>query len=273
MTSQSADIRSFDFHCHIDLHGEPQKAIAECERNKIVTLAVTTTPKAWPQNLSWAKHSKYVHPSVGLHPELVGDRYHEVDLLEHALAQSRFVGEIGLDGSPKYRSDYERQKDVYTRALVACQKHGGRVASIHSRRAAADVIEAIEELTDSERVLCILHWFSGTLEEAKRAAAAGCYFSVNHRMLGGDRSRRIIDSLPRDRVVTETDSPFTKLNGRVCTAVDSLQTLKSLAEFFSITEVEAIELFTDTAKRIFRFAGVNILGETAQEEASPRQKG
>src|SRR5687768_17992867 len=39
-----------DFHCHLDLYPDHAAAVAECERGRIYTLAVTTTPKAWPRS-------------------------------------------------------------------------------------------------------------------------------------------------------------------------------------------------------------------------------
>ena len=63
-----ADIQGFDFHCHVDLHPDPTQVIEDCERKKIFVLAVTTTPKAWPQNQKWTKTSSYIHAAVGLPP-------------------------------------------------------------------------------------------------------------------------------------------------------------------------------------------------------------
>ena len=103
---------------------------------------------------------------LGCHPELVNDRFDEINLLEKAIGTSRLVGEIGLDGSPKYRNSYMKQKEVYTRALRACQKHGGRVVSIHSRQAAKDVIQIIQQCTSPKDVICVLHWFSGSATDA-----------------------------------------------------------------------------------------------------------
>lgn len=36
-----------DFHTHLDLYPDLAQAIAACDRNRIATLAVTTTPKAY----------------------------------------------------------------------------------------------------------------------------------------------------------------------------------------------------------------------------------
>ena len=45
--SEKGSIGGFDFHCHIDLLPDPVAVIDRCARDGIVTLAVTTTPKAW----------------------------------------------------------------------------------------------------------------------------------------------------------------------------------------------------------------------------------
>ena len=39
-----------DFHCHLDLYPDHQAAVEEAEDAGVFTLAVTTTPRAWPRN-------------------------------------------------------------------------------------------------------------------------------------------------------------------------------------------------------------------------------
>ena len=41
----------------------------------------------------------------------------------------------------------------------------------------------IERHLPQERGVAILHWFTGSRSEARRAAALGCYFSVNRQMM------------------------------------------------------------------------------------------
>ena len=169
-------VRGFDLHCHVDLFPDPATLIATCDKDQIVTLAVTTTPLAWTQNQRWTAGSRYVHIAVGLHPELVGQRHSEIALLEVALEESPFIGEIGLDGSSQYRGSWERQKQAFVCALSVAQRLGGRVASVHSRRAAADVVRYIEEHTTADRVLTILHWFSGSRTNRRTSAASRVLF-------------------------------------------------------------------------------------------------
>lgn len=254
--SVAITFRGYDFHCHIDLHPNPPGLIARCEKEQIAVIAVTTTPLAFSQNLTWTKDSVYVHAAVGLHPELVGERYAEADMLERLIASSRLVGEVGLDGSPQHRASYGKQKDVFARVLRAAQTHGGRVLTIHSRRAARDVIDLIEQHSDRNRVLCMLHWFSGSIAEARRASEFGCYFSVNAAMLRQDRGRALVRGLPRDRLLTETDSPFMTLNGRKASPVDSLNLMGELAETIALDEISTRNLIDANARHVLNFAGL-----------------
>jgi TatD DNase family protein len=253
-----ATARGFDFHCHIDLYPDPVGMIASCQKDQIVTLAVTTTPKAWPQNRKWAAQSVYTHAAVGLHPEVVGERHREVALLEEYMKDSRLVGEIGLDGSPQHRKSWPLQTDVFVRALASAQRLGGRVVSIHSRQAAKEVAAYLEEHTTPQRVLPILHWFSGSLAVARKAASIGCYFSINHRTLENDTGIALVRALPQDRLLTETDGPFTSVGERKSQPSDVMSTTKQLADIRGIPLQDMKRLLSSNAKRVFAFAGVNI---------------
>lgn len=79
------------------------------------------------------------------------------------------------------------------------------------------------------RYLSILHWFTGTLAEAKRAAALGCYFSVNGEMLRSPKRRQMVLGIPLDRLLTETDGPFVERDGRPLRPRDVTYTVAELA--------------------------------------------
>jgi TatD DNase family protein len=258
---QQETVRGIDFHCHIDLYPNPVSMIESCEAQRIVTLAVTTTPRAWPQNRQWTRESLYVHAAVGLHPEVVEERYHELPLLEEYIEESRLIGEIGLDGSPQHRKSWSRQREVFVQALTGTQHAGGRVVSIHSRRAAQEVLKCIEQHTTPDRVLPILHWFSGSIAEARRGASLGCYFSINDRSLEHEAGVALIRSLPEDRLLTETDAPFTTTGNRPSEPADVIRTVERLAAARGIAPLEMTRLLMTNARRVFAFAGLNIESE------------
>jgi TatD DNase family protein len=255
MTADS--VRAADFHCHVDLLPAPAVTIAACETARILTLAVTTTPKAWSQNRKWTTGKRFVHPAVGLHPELVAERHGEVALLEQLMAETRFVGEVGLDGSPRHRASLAAQGKVFTRVLRRAQYLGGRVISIHSRRAAKDVVECLTANCSPDRVLAILHWFSDSATVAEQAVRAGCYFSINHCMLESASGRALVRSLPANRVLTETDAPFARIANRAAQPGDVVDTEALLAAALSLTPSDMSARLKESATEVMAFAGVH----------------
>lgn len=204
-----------DFHCHLDLCEDMQKAYTDCDRMCCVTLAVTTTPKAFVRNDIMAKRTSHVHAALGLHPQLVAQRSAEITLFEDLAATSKFIGEIGLDAGRRFYPSFDLQKKVFERALMVCANLGDKIISIHSVRAAKHVLDALE-LTGAYRTCRpILHWFSASNAEIRRALDLGCLFSVNEQMLLSPRGIALLNQVPLTHVLTETDAPFQHLNDSI----------------------------------------------------------
>jgi Tat protein secretion system quality control protein TatD with DNase activity len=66
----------------------------------------------------------FVRPALGLHPELVAEHAAEITLWERSLAETRYVGEVGLDARPRARSSLPEQKAVFGRVLDTCAERG-----------------------------------------------------------------------------------------------------------------------------------------------------
>lgn len=250
----NAPASEFDFHCHVDLFPDPVAVIAYRERARILTVAVTTTPKAWVQNRRWTTHSNYVYAALGLHPELAGERHGEIDLLEQLLSEAAFLGEIGLDGSPRQRKHWRAQREVFVRALSGAERLGGRVASIHSRRAAREVLICLAEHTTPQRVLPILHWFGDAMVIARQAVDQGCYFSINHRMLDNELGVTLVRDLPTDRILTETDAPFADETSYKDKRPRFVSIVKQLAEIRGLSTVAMNAILIENAARVLAFA-------------------
>jgi TatD DNase family protein len=145
---------------------------------------------------------------LGFHPQLAHERHTELPLFEALVGEARYVGEIGLDGGPEHRAHLEVQTRCLQRILTACSRAGGRVMSIHSRGAADEVLDVLEQ--QPEAGISVLHWFSGTRKQLDRAVKLGCWFSVGPAMVRGLKGRQLLAAMPRNRVLTETDGPFGK---------------------------------------------------------------
>ena len=97
---------------------------------------------------------------------------------------------------------------MFRAILKTVADNGGRVMSVHSRGAAVETLDALERHAGPSTP--VLHWFSGTQRELRRAIALGCWFSVGPVMLAGEKGRKLVELMPSNRVLTETDGPFAR---------------------------------------------------------------
>lgn len=198
-------------HCHLDLYPKPFIVAEECKIRGTYVLSVTTTPKAWEGTSRLSEDSNRIRTALGLHPQVAHQRYHEIELFDALLPKAKYIGEIGLDGSSGFKIHWDIQLKVFRHILNAVNHTGGRIMSIHSRASAASVLD---ELKDIDGVP-VLHWFTGTKNQLKRAIDMGCWFSVGPAMLNTKRGAQLASIIPRDRLLTETDGPFAKYKGTV----------------------------------------------------------
>ena len=227
-----------DFHCHLDLYPDPNEVTQECVNRRIYVLSVTTTPSAWQGTSGLATNAPRIRTGLGLHPQLAHQRRVELDLFERLISETRYVGEVGLDGTNRFKPYWLDQVAVFSRILEVCRAVGGRIMSIHSRRAASSVLDFLE--SNREAGIPVLHWFSGTSIELERAIRLGCWFSVGPAMLASKKGRNLTGMMPRDRLLTESDGPFARVNGRSALPWDSNRVVVWLARTWD-EPVEVVE--------------------------------
>lgn len=201
-----------DFHCHIDLYPDPAKIVRQCADRGLYVLSVTTTPSAWAQTSALASGHDRIRTALGLHPELASERKHELALFDRLLPDARYVGEIGLDGSPEFRDRWKDQLATFEHILSSCGSVGGRIMSIHSRRAVSAVLDRLDHHAAAGTP--ILHWYSGGNRDLERAVNLGCWFSVGPSMVFSNKGRQLVERMPPNRILTESDGPFVFVRGQ-----------------------------------------------------------
>jgi TatD DNase family protein len=200
-----------DMHCHIDLYKNPKKLIADCIEKDVYVLSVTTTPNAWKTTNKIAMEAKTISTALGFHPQIIAQRYKELELFDELLPNVKYVGEIGLDGSREYADSFNTQMLGFRHIIKSINEHGGRIMSIHSRNAAEAVLNEIYNV----KGIPILHWFSGSRTELDMAIKRECWFSIGLPMLSSKKGKEIISNLPKEKVLTETDGPFTSYKNNI----------------------------------------------------------
>jgi len=225
-----------DFHCHLDLYPDPHQVVAACRQRDLYVLSVTTTPSAWNGTSALVNKQDRIQTALGLHPQLAHERHSELLLFDANLPKVKYVGEIGLDGTTEFRPHWEMQIKVFEHILRSCIKEGGRIMSIHSRSASHAVLEKLEAFKGAG--VPVLHWFSGNLRDLERAKVLDCWFSVGPAMLSGERGRVLIAKMPQNRILTESDGPFAKTEGRFLYPWDMDIALRKLSSIWDLSYEE-----------------------------------
>lgn len=206
----------FDAHCHLDLMAHPDAAADEATALGLVLFDCGVDPHDFARAKKRTCGRSNIFAGIGLHPWWLADGRcgnAEINLLCEVAAQERLIGEVGLDFSARFAGSEPLQVQAFDRLCDALVQHplAGRVISIHAVRSAGTVLDALESyglLTPSPNSPAIIfHWFSGTSNEFVRARNAGCYFSVNERMLATKRGCEYARQIPLDRLLLETDAP------------------------------------------------------------------
>lgn len=243
-----------DTHCHIDLYPNYREVIQAVEKKQIYTIAVTNAPSVFRQSSSLTKNSKYIRTAIGFHPELVAQRAQEINLFLQMLTETKYVGEIGLDYVTKDEENRSIQRQVFQKVLTQCAELKQKILTIHSRRAANDVIEMIGDHFPST---IILHWFSGSKKALERGLSFGFYFSVNSAMLQSANGLDIVRAIPSNRLLTESDGPFVSVAGRVASPLDMETVVARLAEVKQLSSEQMGQILLNNFLQVLKKADFN----------------
>ena len=236
-----------DSHCHLFLlDGDPAEAVETARAAGVDTLVcVGIDPGSSRRSVELAASLPGVWATAGMHPHDASAWDAEAATeIEELLANPRVVavGECGLDffrmRSP--RPDQERA----LRAQVRLAKAFDLPLVIHVRDAWPEILRVLDE-GSAERV--VLHCFSGDAEIALGCAERGWFlsFAGNVTYPKNEHLREAAASVPVDRVLVETDSPFLapqRLRGRDNAPSNVVDVIEAIA----LARDEPVEIVRET---------------------------
>jgi len=194
-----------DAHVHLDFMANGKQVAADAAAVGTLLFANTVTPGGFVSARARFDTCENVSVGWGMHPWWV-DAQAELSL-PPIPAETRFVGEVGLDFGTRHAASRDIQIRVFERIARQCAEQGGKVLSIHSVRAAREVLDMLESCGTLETCTCVFHWYTGPSDQLKRAIDAGCLFSVGPRMLATSKGREYVKAIPPSRLLLETDAP------------------------------------------------------------------
>lgn len=242
-----------DFHCHLDLYPESKAVSEEAALRNEFTWLVTTSPRAYEATSKVLGHVSRVLITPGLHPELVESRADELPQLLKQMERATAVGEVGIDGSNRFKSSLPTQRQVFDAVVSRSTELGGRVLSIHSRGAVREVLSILLKYPGFGTA--VLHWFNGTTAEMEVAYKMGCWFSMGPAAFTSAAGRSLAARLPLDRVVPESDGPFATENGVPVQPWSMHRTAQLFAQHWECSEHEALATLNENGKNLLSAMG------------------
>jgi TatD DNase family protein len=199
-----------DTHAHLDaLDADPTDALARARATGVwQVISVGTDIESCHKTLDLAEREEGVSAVLGLHPHeagAVGAQELAVleELLEHPKAVG--VGETGLD----YYRDYaprDRQRELFESHCELAVRTG-KALVIHSRAAEEDTAAVLRQLPRDARV--VMHCFSSpALLDPALEHGWFISFAGNVTYPNASQLRTASTSVPADRLLAETDSPY-----------------------------------------------------------------
>ncbi len=219
------------------------------------------------QAIEQARRYDGMYAAVGIHPEdchfvaepdaalsrlceLLGDRAHRERNKIVAL------GEIGLDYHFEHYGEIpmDRKKQAYFfDAQMQLAEALSLPVIIHDREAHGDCFETVLR---HPRVRGVFHSYSGSAEMAKELVRRGWYLSFSGTVTfkNAERVREAALSVPRDRLLIETDAPYLSPHphrGKLNHSQRLECVVQTVSQLWNCTPEEAAQVTASNAERLF----------------------
>ena len=175
-----------------------------------------------------ARTHENVYAAVGIHPVNAEKELPHVGEIERLAGGQRVaaIGEIGLD----YRyGGRDAQREVFISQLRTAKEYSLPVC-IHCVRAWGNMMSILREY----RPAGVMHGFSGSAEILREVLALGMYVGFNGSSTNPRNKKALaaIREVPLDRLLLETDCPYSVPKGAAAARCDSTL-IRITAEYIS----------------------------------------
>jgi TatD DNase family protein len=251
-----------DSHCHLDFPDfdtERDEILARAAEAGVgLMVTISTRVRRFDAIRAIAERYEQVYCSVGTHPH---NAHEELDVSADdlvALAGHPKVAAIGEAGLDYFYDKAPRENQARGfRTHIEAARRTRLPLVIHSRDADADMAAILEDETGKGAFPFILHCFSSGAELARTGLRLGGYISFSGILTfkKSEDLREIARSVPRDRLLVETDAPYlapVPHRGRRNEPAFVADTARVLAETIDVSETEIAAITTANFRRLFK---------------------
>ena len=250
----------FDTHAHMDdaSFNEDRAELLESLPGQGISLLMNPgcSYESSLNAITLSEQYDYIYAAVGSHPD-VADEVDEVLIAKYRELCNRHpkvkaIGEIGLD---YHYEDIPR--DIQKRAFrmqMALAAELDLPVIVHEREAHEDGLNIVDEFPT---VKGVFHCYSGSAEMAKELVKRGWFIGFTGVLTfkNARKALEVATSIPRDRIVIETDCPYmapVPFRGKRNDPGKVLYMARKLAELWGTSEEEAARITLRSGKRLYR---------------------
>lgn len=271
-------LRFFDVHTHTQFaaYAEDQDAVIQRAFDAGVWMINVGTQKDTSADAVQTAHRfpEGVFATVGLHPIHTEVSYHDTQELGgekgftsrgeefdyeyyKRLAQDKKVVAIGECGLDYYRLDgqsKEKQKTVFEQQIQLAYEIK-KPLMVHCRNAFSDLIAMFQVLDSKSQASGVIHFFSGSVADAKILRDLGFYFSFGGVITFARDYDEVIRYIPIERILLETDAPYVTpvpFRGKRNEPVYVVEVAKKMAELKDLFEEEVARITTQNTRQLFQ---------------------
>ena len=268
-------------HIHFPWYDQDREEVIKRAQTAGVKMICVGTQAATSQSaIELAKkYPKDIWAAVGFHPSHLSESWHHDRKEQKEPAREKFdaeklrrlaqdpkvvaIGECGLDYyrlAENREPQIKKQKEVFAEQIKLAQTLN-KPLMMHTRPTAEtddayeDTLEVLKENPVS--VPKINHFYVGSLTITKKMLEAGFYFTFGGVITFTDAYDTILNYIPLDRILLETDAPYVApepYRGKRNEPAYIVETAKKLAELRGDSYEKIAETTTGTASRIFKLS-------------------
>lgn len=266
---------------YIDIHAHVNFSAFDANRDEVIKRALESG--TWVVNVGTQidtsrkavgiaeKYDEGVYAIVGLHPIHTSASFHDTkelgdggkeftsrgeifdkDVYREFLKNPKVVGigECGLDYYRLEKDSIEKQKQAFIEQIKLANEFK-KPLMLHIRNAYAD---ALEILKVHARVKGNVHFFAGSIEEARAFLDFGFTLSFTGVITFTHDYDEVIKNTPLDMIISETDAPYVApvphRGGRNEPSYVR-EVVRKIAEIKNLSEGEVAKAILSNAKKVF----------------------
>ena len=272
-----------DIHSHVNFKAfdeDRDEVIKRALENDTWVINVGTQIDTSKKAVEMANQYKEgVYAIIGLHPIHTGASYHDEkelgeggkeftsrgenfdkDAYRELLKDPKVVGigECGLDYFRLTEESVEKQKNDFI-AQIELANEFNKPLMLHIRNNPEDkshnaYADALEILKACSKVKGDVHFFAGSVEDAKAFVDFGFTLSFTGVITFASSYDEVIKATPLDMIMSETDSPYVTPaphRGKRNEPVYVSEVVKKIAQIKGLPDVEVAQAIRNNAKRVF----------------------